>query len=70
MSERKVSFFSELKRRNMYTVVAFPPGRYLCLVVNDLAFELFPLRVWSADGDRARETDKFCIDAAAYTPLR
>jgi hypothetical protein len=71
-----MGFFSELTRRNMYkvavayAVVAFPLSRYLCLVVNGLAFELFPVRVCSANGDRARDTDKFCIDAAAYSPLR
>ena len=71
-----MSFFSELKRRNVYkvavayAVVAFPLGCYLCLVVNGLAFELFPVRVCFADGDSARDSDKFCIDAAAYSPLR
>ena len=54
-----MSFFSELKRRNMYkiavayAVVAFPLGRYLSLVVNGLAFKLLPVRACPGNGDRA-----------------
>ncbi len=55
-----MSFFSELTRRNVYkvavvyAVVAFPLGRYLSLVVNGLAFKLFPVRACPGNGDRAR----------------
>jgi hypothetical protein len=54
-----MNFFSELKRRNVYkvaiacAVVAFPPGRYLRLVVNGLAAELLPVRVCTVNDDRA-----------------
>ena len=66
-----MSFFSELKRRNVYkvavayAVVAFPLSRYLSLVVNGLAFKLFPVRACPANGDRAR----FAIDATFNSGL-